>query len=146
MCDGLGLGELELPDGLGVSDGLFVGVGEDVLCDGLGDPDEVPLPEGVGRGVWAEPAWFSLTAEDTATDPEVQGEWADLATARNVAGAAIAGAGAEPGISKDPDHMNMPLVTKTAVRPASAILTGTAPLQLLTSQQPVPPPWRCHYP
>jgi hypothetical protein len=108
-----------------------------VLCDGFG---ELLLLEGVGFGVWARPAWVSLTAENAATDPDAHGEWADRAEARRPAGAASAGDGADPGINNEPDHMNMPLVTKTVARPASAILTRTAPLRWLTSQQPVPPP------
>src|SRR5262245_24656559 len=92
VWDGLGLGEVALPDGLGVWDGLFDGLGvpvglgvrEDVLCDGL--------------GVWARPAWVSLTAENVATDPDAHGELADAAGA---ATAASTGVGAEPGRSKE---------------------------------------------
>jgi len=135
--DGLGLGEVELPDGVGVWDGVpdggglcdGLGVCEVVLCEGLG---WLLLPEGVGAPVLADLAWVSLTADTTAADPSAHGECTVLAGAGTATAAASAGASAEP------DNRNTPPVTATAARPARTIPIGTTALRWSTRQQPVP--------
>lgn len=127
--DGVGLGELDgelvgLPDGCVL--GVPLGVDDVVLCDGVGVSDGicgVESPGIDGLPVWAPLAWLSSTAENTAADPAAQGEWENLACRAGTTDTASAVGNAEP------DNKNIPPAIKTATRPARAILMGTAALR-----------------